>query len=226
MQKAKVAIIDDNTTMRERFADYMLMEGYDPIVFDRRLNSVNNLLVEANTKGIQFGIFDHRLTERHFADFLGAEGVSAFNHNLKASILVTGYENDDSETSIRKYRRGIPVLLHMSEVNSSKLSIGLIKTYQEIVEKKVPIERQSCRSILTIVDIIKKGNVQVVKVIVSQWNPKEQIGFPFDMLPGTLRGSISIGKYLMASVNVDATRAEDIFFDNFELPNPKVLDGL
>ena len=226
IRKPSVAIVDDNRRGRERFADFMLSEGYDPVVFDHGITSIKDLLREANSKKIDYGIFDHRLSEGRYASFLGAEGVSTFNDNLKASILVTGYERDDCETTIRQHRKKIPVLLHMSEVNASELNLGLRKVYSEILKGEVPIERQPCRSILTVVDMIQKGKITVVKVIVGQWSPDEPIGFPLDMLPEDLRTTIKIDDHLIANVNVDALKSEDIYFENFKLPNKNALSQI
>ena len=69
-------------------------------------------------------------------------------------------------------------------------------------------------------DIVPKAEEKIVKVVVTQWNANEQVGFPLSMLPPQMRANVSIGAFLLATVNTAAAGADDLFFEDFELPHP------
>ncbi len=58
----------------------------------------------------------------------------------------------------------------------------------------------------------------------SQWNATQEVGFPLDLVPKELQVAVQPGNMLIAEVNIEAARQEDLFFDKFELPNPNVLE--
>ena len=57
----------------------------------------------------------------------------------------------------------------------------------------------------------------------SQWDSEQEVGFPLDLMPARLRMAATPGNLLVAQVNIDAARQEDLFFDEFELPNPDAV---
>jgi len=69
-------------------------------------------------------------------------------------------------------------------------------------------------------DVVPKANERVVKVVITQWNPHEQVGFPLSMVPQRLRQHVEIGGFLLATVNTAAKSPDDLFFEDFELPHP------
>ena len=90
---------------------------------------------------------------------------------------------------------------------------------REIVNAVVPQERRGYRAVLTVKDIVPKADEKVVKVVITQWNPTEQVGFPLSMLPASLRPRVEVGSFLLATVNTAAESTDDLFFENFELPH-------
>ena len=77
---------------------------------------------------------------------------------------------------------------------------------------------------MTVRQVIQKGTKKVAKVVMSQWDPHSEVGFPLDIVPAGLRASVQPGKMLIAQVNIEADRAEDLFFIKFELPDPNALE--
>jgi hypothetical protein len=59
--------------------------------------------------------------------------------------------------------------------------------------------------------------------MMSQWDSKQEVGFPLDLVPKKLQAAVKPGKLLIAEVNIEAERQEDLFFDKFELPDADVL---
>ena len=174
---------------------------------------------------MNYAVCDHRLFELDYARFYGAEAVAGFYDSRSiAPVLLTGYEDEDAETSIRRYRRKIPSLLHAKDVSPNRLMSGLRDAQREAIEGIVRPERQSCPAVMTVTDMVsaemRDGQEAVVRVIVAQWNPEEPVGFPLSMVPEQIRKAVVPGAFLYADVNVDAHRQEDLFFENFSLPDP------
>ena len=168
----------------------------------------------------RFALCDHRLSEGHYARFSGAEAVAKCNLARFPAVLTTRYQRSDVETSIRRWRRWIPRLVASSELSPPNLHDAFHACEREVVDAVVPLERRGYRAVLTIKDIIPKSDDKVVKVVITQWNPREQVGFPISMLSVALRSRVEIGMFLLATVNTAAESADDLFFENFELPHP------
>jgi hypothetical protein len=220
-----VAIIDDNARQRERLADFVKSRSFEPLVFEQQLGSIEMTVMEARERGASYAVCDHRLFEGNYARFFGAQAVAAFYDARVAPVLVTGWENDDVETSIRLYRQKIPSLLHSKDASPQRLELELEKSGREVIEGVVAVEREPCPAILSVTDILRRGGEAVVRAIVSQWHPTEEVGFPLAMVPQGLREAAQPGRFLYADVNVDATSAEDLFFVNFSLPNEKDVEA-
>ncbi len=221
----KAAVIDDNKMNRERWGDLLLSIGYDPIIYNSitSLSFLENDLIE---KKISYAMCDHRLNEANYAKFLGAKAVASLYDKKVSTLLITGWQNNDADTTIRYYRKKIPILLAPKEVNPVNIKNGFETVYKEVVENIIPPERQTCRTIMTVTDIIKKGNLEIVKVVMLQWNSNKEVGFPLKMLPVNLNGIVRSGLMILADVNIDAEKSEDLFFENFSLPNDEILETI
>src|SRR5712671_4946160 len=111
----RIAIIDDDADSRDTFASSARAAGYDPKIFAERYRTIDMLLEQARKFRVKYALCDHRLNERPYASFYGAEAVARFYDVGIPAVLVTSYQRSDTETSIRPYRRRIPRLL--SNVN-------------------------------------------------------------------------------------------------------------
>jgi len=181
---------------------------------------VPQLLEAAKTAKAQFALCDHRLSEGHYARFDGAEAVARLNQAHLPSVLTTRYQRSDVDTSIRPWRRWIPRLVASSALSPFVLQEACEACRREVVNYVVPIERRGCRVVLTVKDVVPKANEKVVKVVITQWNPREQVGFPLSMMPLRLRQHVDIGEFLLATVNTAAESPDDLFFEDFEIPHP------
>ena len=76
---------------------------------------------------------------------------------------------------------------------------------------------------MTVRTIESRGTSRVVKVMMSQWDATKEVGFPLDLVPKNLQAAVKPGNMLIAEVNIEAARQEDLYFDNFEIPNADVL---
>ncbi len=76
---------------------------------------------------------------------------------------------------------------------------------------------------MTVQRIEPRGDTKIVKVMMAQWNATQEVGFPLTLVPKKFHAGVKPGKLLIAEVNIEAARQEDLFFDNFELPDADVL---
>jgi len=207
--------------MRERLASFVRSKGFEPAVFSGRLSSVPSLVSGARERGTGYAVCDHRLFEGHYARFTGAEAVAGFyDTKAIAPVLVTGYEKEDAETSIRMHRRKVPALLHSTELTPDRLVDTLMAAEREAVQGILPAEREPCPAVMSITELIPAGREKIVRVVIAQWDPQHEVGFPLSMVPASFHHAVRPGAFLYADVNVDAPRQEDLFFENFSLPNP------
>jgi hypothetical protein len=169
-------------------------------------------------------ISDHRLFEHHdYATYCGAQAVAESYRLGVGGIVLTAYERNDADDSLRRSRRWIPALLHSRELTTDSLKDALIRADIEVRQHRVPPDRIPHRTIMTVQGIEPHGDSKVVKVMMSQWDSKQEVGFPLDLVPKKFQAAVKPGKLLIAEVNIEAERQEDLFFDKFELPDPDVL---
>lgn len=169
-------------------------------------------------------ICDHHLFEHgDYAGYFGADAIAASYLTGIGGILVTAYEKDDAELSLRKNRRWIPEVIHSTQLNRTNMGESLLRADREVRQKTLARERVPYRTVMTIRRIETRGTAKIVKVVMSQWNATEEVGFPLDMVPEEIRPTVVPGNLLIAQVNVAAAQSDDLYFDQFELPDPDVL---
>lgn len=215
-----IIIVDDDQESRASYALTARTAGFRVHLLSDPVKNIQDLLQTARSAKARFALCDHRLSEGNYARFSGAEAVARCNQASIPAVLTTRYQRSDIDTSIRRWRRWIPRLVASSDLSPSNLHDAFAACESEIVNDLVPRERRGYRSVLTVKDIVPKAAEKIVKVVVTQWNPTEQVGFPLSMVPLPMRGSVEIGTFLLATVNTAAERADDLFFENFEFPHP------
>jgi hypothetical protein len=57
----------------------------------------------------------------------------------------------------------------------------------------------------------------------SQWSVEQSVVFPIDRIPSKFHSKVKPGSLLIAQVNIEASKQEELFFENFELPNQDAL---
>ena len=110
-----VAIVNDDERDRDVWSCQVAEAGYEPYIVRRPGNhsfsSVEEMANEVEQHA-SFAVIDHRLSPKGLAQFTGAETVAAlYDRHRIAPLLVTTWEKQDSDTTIRLYRKKVPVLL-------------------------------------------------------------------------------------------------------------------
>jgi hypothetical protein len=221
----RVAIFEDDQRNRERLSGLVNLCGGVAVPVDPPAPSLNRLLAYFTKQRINLVICDHHLSQRgDYAPYFGAQAVAeSYGHGV-GGILVTAYERDDAELSLRRFRRRIPALIRSpDDLSRVKLQTALLQAENEVQQHQLTRERVPHRTIMTVLRVDDRGASKIVKVMMSQWDSEQEVGFPLDLIPAKLRMAAKPGSLLIAQVNIDAARQEDLFFDEFELPNPDAL---
>lgn len=220
----RVAILEDDPRNRGRLSNLVTMSGGVPVPASPRAPALTEFSTYLERENVSLVVCDHRLFERgNYACYTGAAAVAASYHSGRGGVLVTAWEKEDSELSIREYRRWIPALIQATDLDRSILEKALLQADREVRGNSPIRERVPHRTIMTVQRFEQRGTEQVVKVVMSQWNTQDEVGFPMNIVPQCIRAKLAPGMLLIAQVNVEAMSAEDLFFDSFELPDSDAL---
>jgi hypothetical protein len=137
--------------------------------------------------------------------------------------LVTDYTAPDIN-SIRVYRRRIPVLVPGSELRPERIAQGFQQIDQEVIEKQVPLARRPRRALVEIHELVEGPRGRLLTAFVPRWREHEAIVIPEELIPADIRANLKKGTILLASINTEAERSEDLFFEDFELTPDEDLD--
>jgi hypothetical protein len=225
LSNRRIAIFEDDQMNRERLSGLVTLCGGVAVPVNPPAPNLNMLKAYLADQSINLVICDHHLSQRgDYAPYFGAQAVAeSYRHGI-GGILVTAYERDDAEVSLRLYRRQIPALIRSpDDLNRSNLQTALLHAENEVQNYQLTRERIPHRTIMTVLRVDLRGTLKIVKVMMSQWSSLQEIGFPLDLIPVKLRSAVKPGSLLIAQVNIEAARSEDLFFDGFESPDTNAL---
>ena len=225
LSNRRVAIFEDNPLNRERLSDMVTRCGATALPVNGPAPKLNGLKGFLKAQQANMVVCDHHLSQKKdYAPFLGAEAVAKCYQLGIAAILVTAFESTDAESSLRIFRRHIPALVRSpANFDRTHIEAALLQAEKEVHEQKPSRERVPHRVIMTVQRIEQRVSAKIVKVMMAQWNADQEVGFPLDLVPKIFHRAVKPGNLLIAQVNVEADRQEDLFFDKFELPNADVL---
>ena len=221
--RRRLAIVDDNANHRNMLGLKAKLAGFEPVPLQQTYPIVDDLLSGIRKARVYGALCDHRLREGNYAGFDGAAAVAALYDDQKPAILVTDYGKVDIDTSIRTFRRRIPVLIPTSEALPDRIIQGLEACEREVVLHEIPISRRPRRALVMIDEVVQSPNGGQVIAFVPQWRANEAVSFPELIIPDALRAELKKDRILIAWVNTDAELNEDLFFENFELPPDETL---
>ncbi len=80
------------------------------------------------------------------------------------------------------------------------------------------------RTIMTIRRVKHAAGGPAIRVIMGQWHPGAEVEIPLRLVPESMRAHAQgIGNMLIAQVNIEAQRSEDLVFSDFELPDSECV---
>jgi hypothetical protein len=225
-----VAIVNDDEIYQDSWGLQVAEAGYEPYIVrrpnNRPFHSIEELADEVEHHAV-FAVFDHRLAPKNFAQFTGAAAVATlYDRHRIAPLLVTTWEKQDAETSIRLHRKKVPVLLSAQDFDDPEtIRECLTACAHEVREHQIPLERRAWRTAVQIE--ARDDRIHLVDVLIPGWNPDVKVTFPLELIEPKLRDLAVPGRVFFAMVNTGAARDEDLFLSDFELaPEPDPNDGL
>ncbi|CAM4143022.1 hypothetical protein [Deinococcus marmoris] len=222
-----IYIIDDNQDTAGDIKDQVEDLGCKPILITRgHFSTTSELMeeIEPQNAGI---ICDHRLQHGSLADFFGSEFVALSYSQRLPALLLTEYGEQDVDTTIRRYRRNIPILLQRSNVDLKLIADGMIKCIEEL-KGNIETDRRPHRTFVKVTHIDREGEDIVADVFIDSWKPKTAIRLPISLMGDDVADYVTsklvrnadppLSVRLLAKVNLGASNSWELYFDEFEIP--------
>jgi CheY-like chemotaxis protein len=213
-----IAIVDDNAQAAEAVGYAVEDAGFTPWIFPGKGGTVENAVSKIK-ENAQAAICDHRLSTLGFANFDGAELAARLISNNIPAVLISQFVDLDYGVSIRRWRAKCPSLLTRDECRPETIKDALELCRREM-RGEIVSGRRKHRTLVRIADKQNEGDEQVIDAILPAWNRLRAVRFPVTLIPSELHVLLEKGEYLIAYVNLAATRPEDLFFEGFEKPLP------
>lgn len=220
-----IAIVDDNMQNAEALSVNVETCGSKAITFVEDFSDLDALIkkVMEKSNGV---LCDHRLGYGTPATFSGAKAVASWYDHQFPAILVSEYTDLDMYTTIRKYRRKIPVAIPRDTISKKNLIEGFIICLNEI-KNHLPPYRKPRRALVRIVGTSVDSNIDIVEAFIPQWNLHKAVRFPLSLFGNVKKDDIKPNMLFIADINIGARDTQELFFENFELaPEPDPNDGL
>jgi CheY-like chemotaxis protein len=226
----RVAVVDDEKAQARTVADVVEDAGMIPLIITEgqgEFTRPQDLMDRIVNQSCFAVVCDHRLYEKPFASFNGAEFLAQSFRAKIPGLLLSSYAADDAPTSIRLHRADIPSVMPREDLEPDGLSAGLLRCRAEILGTTVP-ERISWRVMVRVVSVAKEGNESVVRAVMHTWDPDKEVQFPLELIQDPkVKESLPIGfngaTRLFADVNIECLDEDELFFKNFE-PAPEPGD--
>lgn len=229
---SRVAIVDDVVGQAETTAGVAEEASLVPSIIseaDGGFDNLRQLYGFVQDRNCTAVICDHRLIQRGFASFNGAEFVANLYDEGMPAILLSTFAAIDGDTSIKLHRARIPSLLPRNDLDPHTIMVGLKRCESELAGHYDP-ERKPWRTLVRIEGVSKLGETYFAESIVHTWKPELAIRYPLDLIEDE-----SIEQHLMnndrwpvrlfAEVNVGCTDTNDLFLRSFEwAPEPNAND--
>ena len=228
LEGIKVAVVDDERHQAMTVASIAREAGMLPSIIseeDGMFPHTDDLMRKVEGSGCLAVVCDHRLSQRPFASFTGAEFMAQLFRAHIPGVLLSTFASDDAPISIRLHRAEIPALMPRGELDPDNLREGLRRCKDEL-EGRVSPERQPWRVLVRVVGVSQEGNSAVVNAVMHNWDPNKEVKFPLDLIEDQrIRDILPVGfkgeSRLFADVNIECSNEDDLFFKSFEIaPEP------
>ncbi len=208
----RVAVIDDEPDVRASYSDFLEDLDLDPIDEAGPLDPLN-LFVEKSLQRSDAAICDYRMRVSDYAGFDGAQLVSEYYRNRFPALLCTRFEEASDE--IRPYRKHIPILLSWEDLmDPDTLRWSFERVVAELLGK-IPPSRRPWRTLVHVYDVDRERGF--VHIFLPGWDPHRGLRLRIKDIPEDVQPHLEDDYRLCAHVNIGAERAEDLFFDRWEI---------
>ncbi|MEU4886357.1 MULTISPECIES: hypothetical protein [Streptomyces] len=211
-----IAIIEDEEVNRRATGWIVEEADFMPIPIARIPASLDELFAEIEGKAAAV-ICDHRLGRGSAVSYFGAEVVAKSNRRKIPAVLLTSYANSDENSTIRRWRSEIPMLLSRGpDSDPDRLAQALTLAEDEC--RGVYTEARKPYRVIVRVQDCRYGPEEVVaECVVTAWQPRTTVDVPASMIADSLNTPIDqlVGKRLSADVNIYAPTAGELYFRDF-----------
>ncbi|MEU7963550.1 hypothetical protein AB0D09_08805 [Streptomyces sp. NPDC049097] len=213
-----VAIIEDEEVNRRATGWIVEEADFTPVPVSRIPVSLEELFAEIEDKAVAV-ICDHRLGRGGNVSYYGAEVVAKSNQRKIPAVLLTSYANSDENSTIRRWRSEIPMLLSRgADSDPDRLAQALSLAEQEC--RGIYTEARKPYRVIVRVQDLRYGPEEVVaECVVTAWQPRTTVDVPASMITDFLDLPIEqlVGKRLSAEVNIYAPTAGELYFRDFKM---------
>jgi CheY-like chemotaxis protein len=208
----RVLVVDDNPNVRETYAYAIEDMQLQPVYEDGPLRSVPETIASLRTKADAL-VCDYHLRKKNYSRFNGDDLVVETYRSGFPSILCTSY-NDFDLTLMRQKRRFIPALVKAEELGPDMIAKAFLRCIAEKQGRFDP-SRKPWRTLVRVEEVFPKE--EYCYVVIPTWNADLKIRVLFCDLPTRCRNSVTSGMRMHAQVNIGAEKAEEIYFDAWEV---------
>jgi hypothetical protein len=205
-----VCVIDDDAQARDGWSLAIEDSKLHPFPQNERVQSIDDYI--PYLQKFDAIVTDHHLKKKNYFPVNGAEIVYRCYEYKIPSILVTRYDDEAVVDEIRKYRNKIPVVLSQEDYAPDTLKQGLEICINEFKGKLVQ-ERKLWRTLIKVDDRDEKH----IYLMIPAWNPNKIVSINQNLIPAEISKNIQPDMKLFARVNIGATDAIDLYFENWEL---------
>ncbi|MEV6784635.1 response regulator [Streptomyces sp. NPDC051098] len=220
-----IAIIEDEEVNRRATGWIVEEADFTPVPVSVIPSSVDELIAEIETRAVAV-ICDHRLGRGGNVSYYGAEVVAMSNRRKIPAVLLTSYANSDENSSIRRWRSEIPMLLSRGSDSDPERLAQALSLAEDECRGVYTEERKPYRAIVRVQGRRFGPEGVVAECVVTAWQPRTTVDVPASMITENMGVPIErlLGKRLSAEVNIYASTAGELYFQNFKM-GPGVPSG-
>ncbi|MGO7421011.1 hypothetical protein ACCT09_13880, partial [Rhizobium ruizarguesonis] len=123
------------------------------------------------------------------------------------------------EAKFKPFRSKVPVILPRNKIDKADFRELFERVRLELTGKHSP-DRQLYRSTFAVESV--EGNPPMVVGFLPSWSQNSAVTFPLDLIPAALQTHVKPGGFLFVRVNLNAEKAADLYYEDFELaPEPQ-----
>lgn len=212
-----IAIIEDEAINRKTTGWIVEEADFTPVPLSRIPATLDELFAEIEDKAVAV-LCDHRLGRGGSVSYYGAEVVAKSNRRKIPAVLLTSYANSDENSTIRRWRSEIPMLLSRGAGDPERLAHAFSLAEEEC--RGVYSEaRRPYRVIVRVQDCRYGPEGVVAECVVTAWQPRTTVDVPASMITESLAMPMDrlVGKRLSAEVNIYAPAAGELYFRDFKM---------
>lgn len=221
MSAARALLIDDDVGDRDLVRWHLEDAGVEVVAPTGPFDDVGQLIGLADREQVDVTICDHRLQPHRLANFYGAAVVAGLTRAGRVAILVTSYQESDTESTIRQYRQFVPAVVARRSLEEPESFNEIVRSVRAELSGDVALERQLHRTVVRVGSVAETADGRALDVFIDGWRPGEAVRIPPALLPGNLleiQETKLLNAVLAAEVNTAAQSHEDIYFAAIEGP--------